>query len=257
MSNIHDVIKSTVSGIKNNSPAILTGLSVVGVVAVGYLSARGGYRVGYETANENHLRNETNNPEVTPKEMVQVQWKQFIPATFVGAATVACVIGAQGINNRRQAALFSAFTISERALVEYRDRAIGGTQAGRNKDEKIRDEIVKDKLADKDISQVVVFNESDCICYDVHSDRTFVSNMEAIRKAENDIVSEYLHHDQASLNDFYSKIGLKRIANGDDLGWNNDYPFEIKYTSVLHNSKPVLAIEFRIAPKLNYAEIWR
>lgn len=257
MSNIHNLFNSALNGVKNNSPIILTGLSIVGTVAVGYLSGRAGFKVGYETATEDFDRNATGRELVTPKEIVQVQWKQFIPATFVGAAAIACTFGAQGINNRRQAALFSAFTLSERALVEYRDRAIGGTQAGRNRDEKIQDEIVKDKLAKHDVSQIVLLNENDCICYDEHSDRTFVSNMEKIRKVENDIGRQCINDDNASLNDLYSKLGLKRVAMGDDLGWNNDYPLEIKFTSDLIDDRPVLAIKFRVAPKLNYAAIWR
>lgn len=254
--NLHDLVSNTVNGIKNNSPAILTGLSVVGTIAVGYFSGRAGYKVGYDTANENHLRREANELEVTPKELVQAQWKEFIPATFIGAATIACTIGAQGINSRRQAAIFSAFTISERALTEYRDRQID-TKPGQNRDEKIRTEAVTERIQDKDLSEIVVLNEQDCICYDVHSDRTFISNMEKIRKAENDIGRQCINDDNASLNDLYSKLGLKRIANGDDLGWNNEYPLEIKYTSVLQSGRPVLAIEFRIAPKLNYANVWR
>lgn len=254
--NLHDLVSNTVNGIKNNSPAILTGLSVVGTVAVGYLSARAGYRAGYDTALEDTERGAIGQPLVTPKELVQTQWKQFIPATFIGATAIACTVGAQGINSRRQAAIFSAFTISERALTEYRDRQTD-TKAGQNRDEKIRTDAVTERIADKDLSEIVLLNDNDCICYDVHSDRTFISNMEKIRKAENDVARQCITDDNASLNDLYSKLGLKRIANGDDLGWNNDYPLEIQYTSVLHNNRPVLAIEFRIAPKLNYANVWR
>ena len=254
--NLHDIVNNTINGIKNNSPAILTGLSVVGTIGVGYFSGRAGYKVGYETAIEDGLRGARDEAPVSPKEIVQVQWKQFIPATFLGAAAIACTIGAQGINNRRQAAIFGAFTLSERALTEYRERQTD-TQAGKNRDEKIRTELVQEKLGEKDLSSVVVLNEQDCICYDVHSDRTFISNMEKIRKAENDIGRQCINDDNASLNDLYSKLGLKRISTGDEVGWNNDYPLEINYTSVLHNSKPVLALEYRIAPRLDYAQIWR
>ena len=57
------------------------------------------------------------------------------------------------------------------------------------------------------------------------------------------------------LNDFYNEIGLDRIKIGEDLGWNiDDGLIEIIFSPQLaDDGRPCLSLDYRIAPKYNFA----
>ena len=55
-------------------------------------------------------------------EIVKVAWKCYIPATVVGLSTVACILGANYLSERKQASLMSAYALLEQAYKEYRQK---------------------------------------------------------------------------------------------------------------------------------------
>lgn len=181
-------------------------------------------------------------------------WKCYIPSAVTGALSVACLIGASAVSLKRNAALATAYTISETALKDYREKAV--EVVGEKKEQAIRDAIAKDKLTGNpvDDKQIVMTGSGDTLCYDVLSGRYFRSDIEKIRKAINDLNRDMLSEQYVSLNDLYYAIGLPDIKLGNDLGWNIDKGYiEVQFGSHLAaNGTPCLVLAYTVAPQYGY-----
>ena len=100
--------------------------------------------------------------------------------------------------------------------------------------------------------EVIVLN-GDVLCYDAYAGRYFRSDVEKIRKAQNDINEQILHSNYASLSDLYQLIGLESTAVSEEVGWNTDKMLEIKFTTALtDDNKPCLVINFEVSPARQY-----
>lgn len=245
---------------KRNSPAILTALGVTGVVTTAYLASKASFKAPaiLEAAKREksfyHTGEEENEFSLEPKEKFLLLWKLYIPAVVSGATTIGCVVMATRIGTRRTAAMAAAYTLSERAYSEYKDKVV--ETIGKTKSKKIEDEVAQNHLDDKPFSkQGVVIGSGDVPCFDAYSGRYFACTMEGIKKAQNDVNYTMLHTGYASLNDFYEKLGQDRTKMGDELGWNNDIPLEVIVTTCMtDDDRPALHVDFRDAPTAGY---WR
>ena len=84
--------------------------------------------------------------------------------------------------------------------------------------------------------------------------RYFRSDLDSIKKAVIELNMEISHQNYISLNEFYSNIGLDRISNGDNLGWNIDSGYvETDYsTSLADNDEPCIVIDYITQPKYDF-----
>lgn len=116
----------------------------------------------------------------------------------------------------------TAYTLSESAAKEYQDKVID--MIGQKKEQAVRDEIAKDKVANNPpvASEVLVTGAGKTLFYDSMNDRYFQCNIEKIRRVENTLNYRLRQEMYISLNDFYSELGLRSVRNGDDFGWNID-----------------------------------
>lgn len=231
--------------ISDNSPAILTGISAAGVVATALLGVRGGFRASEILAREG---------AVDRKEELRLTWKVYIPAASSAGLTVVSLVAAHQIGNRRAAALAVAYSITDKAFEEYRAKI--HQQYGENKERAIRDSIAQDRVLATPPSNIILTEKSDVLCYESFTGRYFMSNMEALRSAENKINYRLLHENYVSLSDFYEIIGLPRTNSSDEVGWANTRLFEIEFSAVLsEDQKPCICISYRVEPVRDYYKI--
>lgn len=249
-----DIIKRGEKLIISNSPLILTAIGVTGTITTAYFAGTASFKAAEILGREDRVRDAANLDALTPREKVEKVWKLYIPAVTTGTLTCACIIGANRIGTRRAAAMAAAYSLSERAFEEYKAKVV--ETVGKNKELKVRDELAADRIKNNpvDHSKVIVTGDGDVMCLDSFSGRYFKSDMESIRRAENDINFQILHSDYATVTDFYSKIGLEPTSISTDLGWNNDKKLEIHYSSTLEEGKPYLVIDFATVP---IREPWR
>jgi hypothetical protein len=246
--------------VKRNSSTILTGIGVAGSVGSAILAVKatpGAVRkldAAYLEKNRAKDSEELENLPVeslTKLEVIKIVWKDYIPAVGLQIVTITCVIGAQSINLRRQATLISVATLSETAFREYQDRV---TLEAPTVDRKVRDEIAKDHIDKHPVSEreVLIIGNGDQLFYDDNTDRYFMSTMQKVQKAVNDINFRILNQNYASVNEFYNEIGLKRIADGDEMGWTPESPLEIDYVAhISDDERPAISIRFFRAPLHN------
>lgn len=224
---------------KKYAPQFLTGVSVVGVAATGYLAARATYK-SYPVLVSDKAR----------KEKFAEVWQDYIPAAVVGGSTMATIITANHIHLQRGAALMSAYKISEEAFDRFRSAA--AEELGEQTIDKIQELVVKKELDETD-AEVIQTSEGETLCYDMMSGRYFKSDMESIRTAVNSLNERIINDFYASLNDFYGLLDLPSIPIGEDLGWNSDKLLQLQYTTILSkDNTPCLAIDYKVAPQLGY-----
>jgi len=241
--------------IAKNSPAILTGLGVGGVITTAVMSAKAtpGAIEAIAEAEAAEFEKDPSFEAFTLWGKTKVAWKLYLPTAVMGAATIVCVVGSNSINARRVAALASLYSITETALDEYKAKVV--ETIGETKERKIHDAVVQDHLNNNPLSttQIVFLGKGDQLCYDSLSGRYFKSDAETIRRAENHINAQLLNNMFASVNDFWCSIGLPDTTLGEDLGWVSDHMLEIDFTSKLTDTgEPCLVIDYLVKPKYDY-----
>lgn len=235
--------------VADNSPLILTYLSVAGVVSTAVLAVK-----ATPKAIDSLRRDEDGKGEkLTPQETINATWRYYTPAAVSGVFTIACIIGAQAINTRKNAAVVSLYSLTETALREYQAKV--KEIHGENKERKVREAIQQDSIASAPmaLAEVHITGLGEQLCYDSFTGRYFKSDIETIRRAQNDINAQILSNNYASHNDFYKMLGLSRTQFGEEAGWNLDQLLDIEFTSHLaDDGRPCLCIEYQMNLKPNY-----
>lgn len=247
-----EIVKAATSSAKKHAPEILTGLGIVGMVSTTVMAVKA-------TPKALMLIDEAEcdkHEPLTKVEKVKVAWKCYIPSVITGVTSVACLVGASSANARRNAALATAYTLSESALREYKDKVV--ETIGEKKEEEIRSKVAKQKLKSNPVgeNQILITDKGNTLCYDTISGRYFMSDMDRLKKAENEINRRLLVEDYISLNELYYEIGLNDTKIGYDLGWNvNKGLVHFNFSSQLaEDGTPCLVLDFDVVPKYNYYE---
>jgi hypothetical protein len=252
MMNLPTILKATGNLLHQNSSHILTGLAVAGVISTTVLAVKA-------TPESNLLvadltAGSGNWDEEPPRwEKVKAGYKPYIPAAFTGIATIGCIIGAQSINVRRQAAMVGLYSVTDAAFREYKEKVVA--TLGEKEHEKVRQAVVQDRMAANPVStkEIIVTNGGDVQCFDTHSGRYFTSNHQAIRTVQNDIRDEIHNSSYASLNHYYVLLGIGGLPYGDDTGWNHDNQFELHIDTMLgEDDKPCITVDFRNEPEPSF-----
>lgn len=237
--------------ITRNAPAILTGLGVAGLVSTSVLAVSG---TPAAVRDIQDAESEQTAP-LTNWDKVRLTWHHYIPAVAVGSVSIACIIGAQAVNSKRQAALAGLYTVTEAAFADYKEKVVDAI--GEKKEEHIRADSARDRAARSESAPSVLVVAGEVRCYDEYTDRFFTATHDRILKAQNDLNAQILQEGYASLNDFHSLLNLKATSSGEEVGWTTDKLMEVRITSFVDESGiPVLSVAFRPAPRTNYYRVF-
>jgi len=246
---ISNLFKHATKLVSDNSPSILTALGSVGVVTTAIFASKGGMRALIDLSS-------ADNPveDMALKEVVLLTWRRYIPAAAMGGATIACIVSANTISTRRTAALVSVYSLTEKAFKEYKEKVV--ETIGKVKEEGVRDEVAKDGLQRAENKEVFITGTGEQLCFDSYTSRYFKSDIELIRKAQNDINEQLINFGYASQNEFYQMIGLMATNVGEEVGWTTENMMELEFSSVLTaENKPCLSIDYRVTPVRGYYKI--
>lgn len=250
--NVAKFIKSAQSAVVKHSPEILTGFGIAGMITSTALAVKATPKA-LQLIEE--AKKEKDTDVLPPVDTVKVCWKCYIPAAVTGTVSIACLIGASSVHIKRNAALATAYKLSETALTEYREQVV--ETIGEKKEQQVREKVSQKQLEKYPVnpSEVYITGEGDTLFLEPLSKRYFKSDIEKIRKIEN-ILNKQMIHDicgSVSLNEFYDELGLERTDIGDILGWNTEHLIEIDITpGMTPNEKPCLVIGHYNAPKYSY-----
>lgn len=238
---------------KKHSPEILTGIGIAGMLTTVVLAVR---------ATPKALRlideKKADIPEeenISRIEAVKAAWKVYVPAVVTGILSTICLIGANSVNQRRNAAIAAAYSLSESALKEYREKVV--ETIGERKEQAIRDDIAKDRITENPVREVIVSDRGSTLCYDSLSGRYFKSDIEKLRRIINDLNRRMRDEMFISLNDFYCAVDnpdLGPTKLGDMLGWNIDKGYiDLNFSSQLTtDGTPCLVLDYTVVPEYEY-----
>lgn len=265
--NVTKLFNTIKIGVGKKSPEILIGLGIAGMISSTVLAVKATPKamrllddVKKETWNE-----DPDNPmahrELKPLEVVKITWKCYIPAAVTGAVSIACLIGSNSVNAKRNAALATAYQLSTSALNEYKEKVV--EEIGEQKEKVIREKIAQDKVDKSSVnkSDVVVVGSGDVLFLEPTCGKPFRSDIETVRKVINDFNYRMTtgQEEYISLSEFYDEFNLKHTDASDALGWNlgRDGQIEVEFLAAkTEDGKPCLMLDYTVAPRYDYSKLY-
>lgn len=197
--------------LKRNSATILTCVGAAGVIATTVTAVKATPKalVLLEKAKEEK------GEDLTKFETVKIAGPAYIPTVVLGATTLACIFGANILNQRGQASLMSAYALVDRSYKDYRKKVdeLYGEEAG----QQVRAGIAKDKYEE---NPVEVSDDDKRLYYDFYSGRYFEATPASVKTAEYEFNRKLMLDECVYLNEWYYLLDLEPLEHGLDFGWN-------------------------------------
>lgn len=250
------------SSFRKHSPEILTGLGIAGMITTTVLAVKATplaiKKLEEKKKTEHHKK-------LTIAQTVQAAGSCYVPAVVTGAASIACLIGANTVNGRRNAALATAYSLAENSLRDYQDyRAKVAETFGEEKEKEIHREVqqerIKEDISIQQDTQIIVSGKKYQLCRNESFGGYFYADAAMIDAAVNEANRIMTYENYISLNGFYEKlidagaIGVEYPDMGERLGWNVEKDLiRIDLDAiVLDRQTPVLTLTFRNPPYYDF-----
>lgn len=248
--NIADMARRAERVLANNSPALLTAVGVAGTLTTAYLTGKATIKATHLVCDERDVLLLPPTSSMNPKWVIAQTWKFYIPAASTAVITVAAIICANRIGSKRAAAVAAAYSLSEKAWAEYREKVI--EKVGDKKEQTFRDELAQERVVKDPVSNhdVIVLTSEGVLCREDMTGRYFMSTLQILEKARNDTNYQILHQNEASLSDFYDRIGIDHTAMSDNVGWTSQgKQLELLISTALtEDSRPCLTLGYSVTP---------
>jgi len=251
--NLSSAVRTAKSVITANSPVLLVGTAIAGVVTTGVLAAKGGYKArGIIDTEQARIDDDATSYDLTTQDKLKLTWLCYAAPAVTGASAIAAVVGVHTIHTKRHAALAGLYAVTTTKLDDYREKAeelLGAKKAQDLNNAVAQKSADRNPLIDNEV--IITGSEGKELCYDEWSGRYFDGNMAEVEKAVDLINMQLIESGDASLNDFYDVIGLQKIPMGDRFGWSGQ-KIEPKFGTVKTTTgRPALAVWFLQEPKDN------
>ena len=250
-------VKNVSSTLKKHQPEILTGIGIAGMVTTTIMAVRATPKALDTLAEIKDIHAEDTDKKAYAKDFMTKVVPIYIPSAIVGGLSIGCVIGASTINARRNAALATAYAISESALKTYQEKVI--ETVGEKKEQTIREAVAKDTIEKNPIGnkEIIVTGNLETKCLDAISGRYFTTSVQRLQEVENELNRRILNDMYVSLNELYDELGLPHTKLGEDLGWNVDWLDRdmIKLTKsaqIAEDGTPCLVLDYQVVPRYGY-----
>ena len=204
---------------KRNTSTLLTLIGAGGVIATSVM-------VGVATPKALKIVDRARaekGEELTVMEKVKAAGPAYIPAVTVGASTIACIFGANILNQRHQASLMSAYALLDSSYKRYRAKVQEMFVEG---DVSVLKRIAREDYDHNEYELSHIDNQ--CLFYDTVAMRYFESTETDLQRAELELNQRLITHGYACLNDFYKLLKIPTIDGGDKLGWST-YAHGLQY----------------------------
>ena len=233
--------------LSKNSPTILTGVSILGVMSTIYMASQDTIKA-QEILKKMQPRDR--------KEQIRTTWKCYIPTAVSAATTVACILGSHYCSTRQKEALASAYLLSQTTLQEYQKKVI--ERIGVNKERSIHEDVVKE-ISDRQspvvaysqgVADVIDTGHGATLFYDVPGDRYFKSDINYLKTQVNDLNREVRTEMYFDWNELSYRWGLPYKKYGSELIFDIERPLEVRYVpELMDNGQVRILIDYELYPK--------
>ena len=253
---VTNFVKAIQKGAVKHSPELLTAIGIVGMGVTTIMSVKATPKALKQIEEARDEKGE----DLTKIETVKAGWKPYIPAAITGVTSIICLLGANSIHTRRNAALVTAYQISTTALNEYKDKVV--ETVGEATAKEIRDRVVEEKKENIANSHptFIIATDDDVLMYEPLSNQEFKSTTNKVEKAAIDLNWRLTSGSEfcISLNEFLRELGLKDSAVGDDVGWTDgsliDFTFDLDMNDA---GKPRLTLAYLTPPEHGYRDYYK
>lgn len=215
------LLQSSIIFLKKNASTILTCAGGAGVIATSVMAVKATPKALALLENAKEEKGEN----LTKTEKIKVAGPAYIPAVLIGASTIACIFGANTLNQRQQAALMSAYALLDNSYKDYKKKV--EELYGKDVESFVREEITKDKY-EEDPYPV---EDGMQLFYDEFSQRYFNATTEQVLRAEHALNRRMNDAHGAYLNEFYELLGLEPTDYGEFLGWSRNEIYDMYWES--------------------------
>ena len=247
-----------------HSPEILTGLGIMSMISSTALAIKATPKAKqliteYETLKEeNNEFTEVIEDEnygvykTNMMEKVKITWKEYVPTILTGLSGTAMILGANGINKKRNMALSAAYTISERTFTKYRDKV--AEKIGEKEEKVVKQQTDKEIQKETDVK---LLPNARFKIVDGYSGLEMPRNLtyNDVERVVNKLNKTMNFDDYVNLCDWYDELGFKNIPKcAENAGWRLDITglIEIEKEAGLNElDEPVLIVNFVTKPMQN------
>lgn len=229
--------------IVKHSPAILTGVGIIGLVSAGITAVK-------NTPKAIDILEKAENDEVEMTTVVKIKlcWKQYVFPVIIAVISIMCIIFARRIDSGRTAALLTACKISEEASERFQDTT--REVVGDKEYDKIKHKIAEKELKENPIFEGNVINtgSGNTLYYEPFSNQYLRCSRDYIDRGINLVNKKLREEDTIDVNDYLECFQLPLIdaQTTGALEWdiNNGYLdlefhyFEIDTGEVCGNFRP-------------------
>lgn len=209
---MNNLLQTSKVFLRKNASTILTFVGGAGVVGTTIMAVKATPKALERIEAAEEIKGE----KLTKLEVVNVAGPVYIPTVITGAATLACIFGANILNTRKQAALMSAYALLDNSYKEYRNKVT--ELYGEDADNNVKEAVAKDKYDSDDNKNM---DDKMNLYYDDYSGRYFQATSETILRAENQINRKMSETSSVYLNEYFELVGLERTDYGDYMGWSS------------------------------------
>lgn len=213
--------------LKKASPTILTCIGAFGIVATAVLAIKATPKA-LECVKEDSRKKHDGDPYAATKlEAVKSAWKYYIPTAATGAATIACIFGANVLNKRRQASLAGAYALASCSYADYKRKT--KELYGKEAHEKIMQSLAVEQSKPPRITAPALLSdpcldfedakEEERLFYDSFSGRYFQATISQVLQAEYHLNRNFALNGDVGINDFYRFLGIEAVEKWNDFGW--------------------------------------
>ena len=252
--------------VKRNASTILTGLGGIGVVATAVATAKATPKV--MNLLEEAEKEKGEGEELTRVEKFKMATPKYVPSILIGAGTIACIVGANVLNKRHQAALVSAYALLDSSFKEYKQKL--KELYGQETHNEIVNAIAVEKV-DPDWMISASYMASECdlsqeeargepvLFYEEFGNRYFETTIEQVISAEYHLNRNYILRGYSYLNELYDFLGLEQTDYGSVLGWaptdESEMWIEFHHRKVvMDDGLEVYILEMPFEPRYDFLE---
>lgn len=186
---------------KGIGPLLLTVAAGIGVLATGYLSARGSKKLSE--------KNVEIPKDATIVEKAKVIAPSYIPAIAAGAVTIGCMVASHKMSAAQIAAASVACSAGAKKIQDHKDDISGFL-------EKVG---IKQKPEVQPLD-MVPNEDGDTQFYDTISECYFTSTMLEVLDAEYEFNRLFALKDYVTVNELMELFGIDPVPDGDTIGWD-------------------------------------
>lgn len=243
--------KTLLFTLEKRSPEILTGMGISSMfVAIG--TAISATKKATRRIDELEEVSET---PLTKTEVVKGTWKFYIPTAATAAFSVACILGANSEQAKRNAALATAYKLSETAFTEYKAQVV---ETIGDKKEKVIEEKAAQKQTERTVYVEDVYHTGtgNILYLEPTTKRLFRASEQYVKRVEN-IINQRMRNEMfISLNELHWEIGMEGVDEcvGDMMGWDIDKGMvDIDFIPITaHTGEPCHMLTYTPKPEYKY-----